>query len=114
MFKSTITNLFRTLLIASFIALSTACVIPGHRQQLVEEDIQLRTELTVKEDKLYELVIRSIDNKVKYQYKFEGKDAVFDKQAQEWIAKYVQMIAEAVTADLAEFGTFISARASFH
>ncbi len=95
-------------------ALISACVMQGHRQPLVEEYIQLRIELTVKENKLYELVIRRINNKVNYQYKLEGKDAVFDKQAQEWIAKYVPMIAEAVTADLAEFGTFISARASFH
>lgn len=102
--------------------------MPGHRQQLVEENIQLRIEsptlqqkqkirfnealttieslpadtyieLDVKENKHYELIIRNINNKIDYDYNVEGKDTVFDGQAQKWFAKYVPMIAEAVTRD---------------
>ena len=96
-------------------------------EQIVEEDIQLRVkspslqqkqeirnkaltaiesltadtciEFAVKENKLYELVIRSIDNKVSYAYRVDGKDILFDKHAQQWFAKYVPMIANSVSAD---------------
>tara|TARA_Y100001934_G_C11878917_1_gene552139 strand:- start:117 stop:287 length:171 start_codon:yes stop_codon:yes gene_type:complete len=55
--------------------------------------------LTVKEDKLNELVIRSIDNKVSYAYRADGEDILFNEHAQRWMAKYVPMIAEAILAD---------------
>ena len=93
-------------------------------EQIVEEDIQLRVkspslqqkqeirnkaltaiesltadtciEFAVKENKLYELVIRSIDNKVSYAYTVDSKEAKFDKRAIEWFAEYVPMITQAV------------------
>lgn len=128
MYKLNFNSLYRSLLFASFTAVLFACVMPGHRQQLVEENIQLRIEsptlqqkqkirfnealttieslpadtyieLDVKENKHYELIIRNINNKIDYDYNVEGKDTVFDGQAQKWFAKYVPMIAEAVTTD---------------
>ncbi|BBO28484.1 hypothetical protein AltI4_28720 [Alteromonas sp. I4] len=56
-------------------------------------------EFAVKENKLYELVIRSIDNKVSYAYGVDGEDILFNEHAQRWLAKYVPVIAEAVSAD---------------
>lgn len=128
MYKLNFNCLYRSLLFVSFTVLLVACVMPGHRQQLVEENIQLRIEsptlqqkqkirfnealttieslpadtyieLDVKENKHYELIIRNINNKIDYDYNVEGKDTVFDGQAQKWFAKYVPMIAEAVTRD---------------
>ena len=122
------TNQIRVALVALVITWLSACVMPGHRQQIIEEDFQLRIkspslqqkqkirfnkaltaieglpadtciELTVKEDKLYELVIRSIDNKVSYAYSVDSKNILFDEHAQQWFARYVPMIAEAVSAD---------------
>ena len=96
------TKLIRVALIALVITWLCTFVMPGHRQQIVEEDIQLRVkspslqqkqkicfnkaltaiesltavtciEFAVKENILYELVIRSIDNKVSYAYTLEVK-----------------------------------------
>ena len=118
------TKLIRVALIALVITWLCAFVMPGHRQQIVEEDIQLRVkspslqqkqeirnkaltaienltadtciEFAVKENKLYELVIRSIDNKVSYAYTLDSKEAKFDKRAIEWFAEYGPMITQAV------------------
>ncbi len=126
--KGSTDNLIRVTFVALVITWLCGCVMPGHRQQIVEEDIQLRIkspslqqkkeirfnkaltaiaglpadiciELTVKEDKLNELVIRIIRNKVSYGYRVDGEGNLFDEHAQQWFAKYMQMIAEAILAD---------------
>ena len=122
------TKLIRVALIALVITWLCTFVMPGHRQQIVEEDIQLRVkspslqqkqeicfnnaltaiesltadtciEFAIKENKLYELVIRIIRNKVSYGYRVDGEGNLFDEHAQQWFAKYMPMIAEAILAD---------------
>jgi len=56
-------------------------------------------EFAIKENKLYELVIRIIRNKVSYGYRVDGEGNLFDEHAQRWQAKYVPMIAAAILAD---------------
>lgn len=126
--KVSMNNLIRVALVALVIKWLSAYVMPGHRQQIVDEDFQLRIkspsqqqkkeirfnkaltaiesltadtciEFAVKENKLYELVIRSIDNKVSYAYRVDGEDILFNEHAQRWLAKYVPMIAKAILAD---------------